>query len=74
MISNFKSTLIDIWGSSSKDVFIVGDQGNILHNDVGSWSQKVITSNDLNGIWGDSSTGFFVVGDYGTILHYGALN
>lgn len=33
------TTLNDIWGSSSNDVFVVGDSGKIIHYDGAVWTQ-----------------------------------
>jgi hypothetical protein len=63
--------LVDVWGTSSSDVFAVGGAGTILHYNGKSWTaMKGGTTNDLNGIWGSSSTDVFAVGGAGTILHY----
>ncbi len=67
-----------IWGSSSTDVFAVGQTGTspnftgtIFHYDGATWTQMAIgTTGRLFGIWGSSSTDVFAVGDSGTILHY----
>jgi hypothetical protein len=59
------------WGSSSSDVFAVGDDGVILHFDGNSWLQMSSpTDARLYGIWGSSPSNVFAVGDAGTILHY----
>jgi hypothetical protein len=70
-------TLVDVWGSSGKDVFAVGgdsnDNGTILHYDGSTWSSLDVISPPLNGVWGSSGNDVFAVGDYfgyGTILHY----
>jgi hypothetical protein len=61
--------LIDIWGSSSTDVFSVGTAGTILHYDGKAWSKMTTpTTNELLGVWGSSSSDVFVVGGEGTIL------
>ena len=70
--------LRSIWGSSSTDVFAVGQtgtspnfNGTIFHYDGATWTQMAIgTTKPLYGIWGSSSTDVFAVGDNGTILHY----
>ena len=60
-----------IWGSSSADVFAVGEGGAISHYDGASWSAMASgTTNNLNGVWGSSGSDVFAVGDNGTILHY----
>ncbi|MBM3708406.1 MAG: hypothetical protein FJW69_08755, partial [Actinobacteria bacterium] len=63
--------LFGIWGSSSNDVFAVGDMGTILHYGGNSWSiMSGNTTQRLEGIWGSSPTDVFAVGENGTILHY----
>ncbi|MGD9143833.1 MAG: hypothetical protein PVG61_08300 [Dehalococcoidia bacterium] len=63
--------LLDIWGSSSSDVFTVGYSGTILHYDGKTWKQMNSGTNvDLVGVWGSSSTDVYAVGDEGVILHY----
>jgi hypothetical protein len=63
--------LYGIWGSSSSDIFAVGDSGIILHYNGSSWSPMGSgTTNALFGVWGSSSSDVFAAGDYGTILHY----
>ena len=65
------SPLAYVWGSSSSDVFAVGDGGTIIHYNGKSWSKMSSgTTNDLIGVWGSSSSDVFAVGDQGTILHY----
>ena len=63
--------LYAVWGSSSSDVFAVGQGGAIQHYDGSAWSRMDSgTSNDLHGVWGDSSSDVFAVGHGGTIQHY----
>ncbi len=70
------SPLRGLWGSSSSDVFAVGDHGTVLHYDGSAWSQMDIgtTMADVRGIWGTSATDVFAVGwQYGygdAVWHY----
>jgi hypothetical protein len=60
-----------VWGSSSSDVFAVGQEGTILHYDGKAWSTMTSgTTGDLWGVWGSSSSDIFAVGDRNTIQHY----
>ncbi|RME70944.1 MAG: hypothetical protein D6784_15885 [Chloroflexi bacterium] len=68
----------DIWGTSSRDVFVVGWGWNggfydsiVLHYDGSSWS-KVLSypMDEFLSIWGRSATDVFVGVDIGAILHY----
>ncbi len=71
MDSGTTSTLMDIWGSSGNDIFVVGDKGDVLHFDGSTWnSMESGTANWLWGVWGSSPTDVFAVGSHGTILHY----
>ena len=75
------TTLNDIWGSSSSDVFAVGYFGTIFHYDGIAWSEikPGIASDfwDFWGVWVNSPTDAFAVGTeyfkdtpYLTIWHY----
>lgn len=70
---------VDIWGSSSSNVFMVEAYwdnalnhivSTILHYDGNTWSEMESDITPLNGIWGSSSSDVFAVGDEGIILHY----
>jgi photosystem II stability/assembly factor-like uncharacterized protein len=66
-----KEGLNGVWGSSSSDVFVVGDGGTILHYDGSAWSaMNSGTEESFNGVWGSSSSDVFAVGSDGIILHY----
>src|SRR5258705_12876346 len=63
--------LFGIWGTSTSDVWAVGNNGTILHYNGTSWSSVSSgTSEFLFGIWGTSTSDVWAVGDNGTILHY----
>jgi hypothetical protein len=65
------TSLNSIWGSSSADIFAVGEKGTILHFDGKSWNEEnVSTSSNLNGVWGASASMVYAVGDNGLVLHY----
>ena len=71
MNSGTLSNLVRVWGSSSNDVFAVGNDGTILHYDGASWSpMNSGTTFGLAGVWGSSLNDVFAVGMGGTILHY----
>jgi|GEM_PF-1366380 len=60
-----------VWGSSSTDVFAVGDNGLILHYNGSNWSQMDSgTATDLLSIWGSSASDIYTAGDDGFIFHY----
>lgn len=60
-----------VWGTSSSDVFAVGQEGLILHFDGTRWTRQEsgVTVN-LGGVWGSAPDNVFAVGGAGTILHY----
>jgi hypothetical protein len=63
--------LYSVWGSSTLDVFAVGNGGVILHFDGSSLNAMTSgTTTYLRGVWGSSATDVFVVGIGGTIQHY----
>jgi hypothetical protein len=65
------NALYGLWGSSSTDVFAVGQHGTILHYDGSSWSgMQSGTTNYLAGVSGNSASNVYAVGEAGTILHY----
>jgi hypothetical protein len=60
-----------VWGSSSSDVYVVGDNGRILHSSDGTSWEFGETSNtvkNLYAVWGDSSGDVYAAGDDGTLL------
>ena len=75
-----RARLTAVWGTSSSDVFAVGDaramfrpKGSlILHYDGDEpWREMSAgTRTELRGIWGSGPTDVFAVGAFGTILHY----
>ena len=66
-----KPNLLEIWGTSSSDVFVVGESGTMLHYDGKTWSRmKTPAPGTISHIWGSSSSDVFAVGTKGTIVHY----
>lgn len=66
--SNTTNALYSVWGSSTSDIFAVGDGGVILHNTTagigvpGTWVNSTHTSSTLTGVWGSSASDVYVVG------------
>ena len=69
----------DIWGTSDNDLFVVGDDGAILHFNGTSWSNMVShTTKDIWGVWGISSSDVFAIcqevnwggTSFYSVLHY----
>jgi len=62
---------LDVWGTSSNDVFVVGSEGVILHYDGSAWHEMDSgTDANLNAIWGFSNSDIYAAGCNSTILHY----
>jgi hypothetical protein len=71
MSSSSTRRLSGVWGSSSSDVFAIGEQGTILHYNGSDWSPMTSgTTSNLEGVWGASHSDVFAVGWEGTIRHY----
>jgi len=65
------AVLWDVWGTSADDIFAVGADGTITHNNGNAWSMMESNSaSQLRGVWGSSSSNVFAVGSEGTILHF----
>ncbi len=63
--------LFGVWGSGPNDIYVVGDQGTILHFDGQKWSSQVSgTQVRLNSVWGSGPNDIYVVGDQGTVLYH----
>jgi len=65
-----------VWGSSSTEIFAVGDEtegthyGIIYNYDGKTWSKIYSGYKYFYDIWGSSGTDVFAVGEDGTIFHY----
>ena len=71
MESKTSSWLSHVWGTSSSNVFVVGNQSLILHYDGAEWSSMTqTTQNNLHNIFGLSETDIVAVGADGTINQY----
>jgi hypothetical protein len=74
IMTSFSTTtrkLIDIWGTSSSNVYAVGEDGVLLHYNGSAWSEIASgTTADLYGIWGSSASNVYAVGAFGTLLRY----
>jgi hypothetical protein len=68
--------LRQMWGTSSNDLFVVGDRGTIIHFDGTNWTKfPKVTEKKLQSIWGTSSNDVYACGfDLSTaetiLLHY----
>jgi len=63
--------LFDVHGTSSTDIWAVGQGGTVLHDGGSGWSAASSnTSVDLNGVWALAASDVWVVGAAGTVAHY----
>jgi hypothetical protein len=59
-----------IWVNGSDDIFVVGEDGHIVHSDGASWQQMPSsTTGNILDVWGASRSNVYAVGTTG-ILHY----
>ena len=71
MSSDTSNLLTGFWGSSSSNVFAVGEGGTILHYDGRAWSaMSSRTRGYIGGVWGSFSSDVFAVLLDGRILRY----
>jgi len=64
-------SLIDLWGTTSSNIWSVGYSGEAIHGGGSSWGAATsISSANMRGVWGESSGKFFSVGESGTIVYY----
>jgi hypothetical protein len=74
LTTNVSANLLSIWGRSSKDLWVAGSGGMVLHFDGQNWTQNALTTSyDLTagGLTADGKS--LVVGNAGTIfLHDGS--
>ena len=74
MISGTNDRVWGVWGTSSSDVFAVGNYGTILHYDGSTWSEMSSgTTEYLCSVWGISHSSIFAVGNNGIVLHYDGI-
>jgi hypothetical protein len=65
--------LFKAWGATADDVYMVGQNGVVLHYDGQSFTELFVgVSQDLIGIWGTGAADVVIVGGRGTaeIVHY----
>jgi len=66
--SNTTNTLFAVWGSSTSNVYVVGDKGVILHTTnagVGvtpTWTKTTVGSSQLTSVWGSSDGDVYIGG------------
>ena len=59
----FQSWVNKIWGTSSEDLYVVGNAGNIAHYENGVWTKiESETTLDLTDIYGDSGGNLYAAG------------
>ena len=64
-------TMQGIWGSSTTDVYIVGNTGTVVHYNGTTWAtQDSETSRNLRGVWGSDNAHIWAVGASSAIQKY----
>jgi hypothetical protein len=79
--TQYTGSAYGIWGSSTNDVYVIGDlapvaygqrAGRVYHYDGSNWSQVTSVGNIQPGplgIWGTSSNDVWIAGNNGVLLH-----
>ena len=66
--------LFDVWGTSTRDIWVVGEGSSVFRWDGARWTRAYTPTGteaaDLVSIWGRDDEDVYVVGDDGQILHY----
>jgi hypothetical protein len=68
-----RSSLRGVWGSSSSDIFAVGEMGAILHYDGADWVEmdSTVGGAEIRAVWGSAGSDVFIsVGFPSRIFHY----
>jgi len=65
------ANLVGIWGASATDMFIISNDGDILHFDGTTFTSSLdLASGQFTAIWGSSVDNVWAVGGFGLIYHY----
>lgn len=63
--------LSGIWGNTPENLFVVGDQGTLLHYDGAAWQTMAShTTTQLTTVWGSTTGQVFVTSQAGQLLRY----
>jgi len=74
-----ETNLVNVWGSSANDVYIVstGEDGKILHYDGASWEYVGLNVNipSIRGIWGSSANDVYAVATQNkSVFHFDGVS
>ncbi|MFL5356371.1 hypothetical protein [Archangium sp.] len=64
--------LLDVWGSSSQDVWAAGTAGTLLHWNGTEWSRVdvVLPTKTISTLWGSGPDDVWAGGDFNFLLHW----
>ncbi len=63
-----------IWGTSTSNIFGVGQSSRIVHFNGSLWQEMEANSAaSLNDVWGDAPSNVYAVGHGGTVLHFNGI-
>jgi hypothetical protein len=69
-IFSYSYALNALWGTSSRDVYAVGDQGVVIRYDGSKWTVLNCGGEKLNAVWSSSPQNVLAVGSAGTVMRY----
>jgi hypothetical protein len=69
-IFSYNYALNALWGTSSRDVYAVGDQAVVIRFDGSKWNVLNCGGENLNAVWSSSQQNVLAVGSAGTVMRY----
>ena len=65
MTTNTFKDLYSVWGSASDDVYVVGEEGLLLHFDGSIWAETIIDTLRPTVVWGSAADEVYLSHDPG---------